>query len=267
MPSSPPPLKIALCYPGRESCFDEFRDCLEFLIDAISKRPDLELFRLRLKGCSLLAQARSVLAERAVEEGADVILWIDDDIVFEAEDAISLCESANSGHPIIGAVCSTKRPGGQFTARFIPGTGVVGFFEKGKIIEIEGIGCGFTAVHRDVYLKAREYTPLVKSSFGGEFHAYYREIIRNDVWLGEDISFCIQAREHFPVFADTRIRAGHWGAYRFRLEDIILRIPTAREMMIDTRTGQAVDENGKPIVQESEPEVEVEETTDTVIAS
>lgn len=164
----------------------------------------------------LIDQARSYLASLALSKSdADVFVWIDDDIVFNAADVERL---ANSG-AFVGAAYSVRAPGGA-----IIGGGIgeeFTFFEGGTVRPVPTLGMGFTAIHRNVYEAVGKDLPEV--AIGGQkgtCKPYFANLIENGNYYGEDASFCLRAaRAGFAPHVNTTIRVLHKGEYLYGIED------------------------------------------------
>ena len=145
------------------------------------------------------ADARNLLAREAIESGADRVLWIDSDMVFDEDLMIRLGEDLDAGWDM---VC------GLYFKRELPVTPVIYSdinveecktrvymnYPKDAMFAING--CGFGAVMMTTELLKRvgdyPFTPLPK--------------------LSEDLSFCARATDAGARIAcDSRIKVGHVG--------------------------------------------------------
>ena len=145
------------------------------------------------------ADARNLLAREAIESGADRMLWIDSDMVFDEDLMIRLGEDLDAGWDM---VC------GLYFKRELPVTPVIYGdinveecktrvymnYPKDAMFAING--CGFGAVMMTTELLKRvgdyPFTPLPK--------------------LSEDLSFCARAANVGARMAcDSRIKVGHVG--------------------------------------------------------
>lgn len=143
--------------------------------------------------------ARNLLAREAIESGADRVLWIDSDMVFQDDLMIRLGEDLDAGWDM---VC------GIYFKRELPVTPVIysrfdmqrqkvmpySDYPKDTIFPIAG--CGFGAVMMTTELLTRlgdyPFSPLPR--------------------LSEDLSFCERAGDAGARMAcDSRIKVGHVG--------------------------------------------------------
>lgn len=179
-------------------------------------------------GCSLLDHARSILATDFYNTDNDVMVWLDDDMLFDAQEFVRLAQEAHERKAIVGAVASTKKPLGEITARFKKETEHAVFFEDGEVMPVDTIGTGLTAVSRDVLVRIieAEEVQCVRVPGNRRIWAFFMTLVTDfeddgaGCWWGEDTSFCLRARAAgCKVYADTRMRVGHKGSYVYQLED------------------------------------------------
>ena len=147
--------------------------------------------------------ARNLLAREAIESGADRVLWIDSDMVFDEDLMIRLGEDLDQGWDM---VC------GIYFKRELPVTPVIYSdidaaegrtrvymnYPKDAMFAING--CGFGAVMMTTELLKRvgdyPFTPLPH--------------------LSEDLSFCRRATDAGARIAcDSRIKVGHVGVIAY----------------------------------------------------
>lgn len=153
---------------------------------------------------SLVYVARENLAGGAIEMGADYVLWLDSDMVFNPDTLVRLLADKDKGDivsglyyrrvspftPVLFKDLSIKETGASWTE-----------FEElpEEIFECGGIGFGCvltpTSVLADVLAKyGTMFTPLQG--------------------MGEDLSFCWRARElGYKIVCDPEIALGHVGTY------------------------------------------------------
>lgn len=198
------------------------------------------------QGCPYICLARAVLAQMALDEAdkdnsVDRILWIDHDIVFEAEDAIRMLEALDDEHPIIGAPYSMKKPGRGLIGPFDPSSEVVHFYKKGGLypaLPRAGVGMGFTAVLLKVYRDLAPTLPLCPDAITGRtLRPFYALEATEEGYFGEDFSFCRRAQKiGHKSFLDTRPRLLHMGSYAYKIEDAGTIVPALDGLTIVNKT-------------------------------
>lgn len=169
-----------------------------------------------------IGHARSTLASRALHDGFEEILWIDSDIVFDANDVDKL--RAHDA-PIVGGVYAVK---GNRRLALVPlSKGEIVLGESGGLLEVRYLGTGFMLTRRTVYDTIRRHHDLPSCSGNPPVVPYFRSVLTEDPalgpgvhYLGEDYSFCQRARAAgLGVWVDTSIRLGHIGPYVYHWED------------------------------------------------
>jgi len=221
--------KIGFCLPQRDLSLALWRTSVTNLATSLSNEHGFQVAGYEQTGNSLLEQARSMVATEALDDGCDVLLWADDDVTF-GSDASRLVLGALQKETMVAAVMPV-RDGTKLNAEFeIPeGESInVKFLEHGGLYPINFAGMALTAVHRCVYermgsLMTRHMMVAgVKTAF-----PFYRSLIKdieNGIpkrWYGEDVSFCIRARElGFRLWADTYVEAYHHTRKAWSVRDL-----------------------------------------------
>lgn len=176
-------------------------------------------WRQRTKiGDALIARSRSIIVTRWWHEtNDDVLLMVDDDIVFTPADADRVAELCRGGLDIVCGAYPVH-DGGHMACRFFPGTGVVSFGPKQPVVEIEYAATGFVAVHRKVVDALVADLPLCHANQPWGFYPLFQaSMVYNDAagvheWLSEDWGLCQRAREHgFRVWLDPQTVLTHLG--------------------------------------------------------
>lgn len=164
-----------------------------------------------------LPRLRNSIAARALDWGADAILWMDSDIAGSGKDALALWES---GKDIIGAA-PQKRPahyGDPVSVAFKPLPGGQVTLKDG-MVEVGAVPTAFCLHRRAVYERLRDEGIAVRlvNRDGGQ-----SEWFRNFFWYeleetpdgfvddGEDYYFCRKARSlGFECFIHAGVRPIH----------------------------------------------------------
>lgn len=185
-------------------------------------RTELGVVVLDVTGSSHIDIARSQLATAAMGLGADVVVFIDSDIVFDPHDVARIADVARETLGVVGAPYSLRGLGIGVGVGVVPQDDHVTFFEGGGLYEVSDVlGMGFTAIHRQVFDRIAEipgYEPVITPN--GECVPFFQKLILNGRWDGEDLSFCRAARSvGAAVHLDTRFRVTHLGVHAFRVED------------------------------------------------
>lgn len=153
---------------------------------------------------SLVYASRQFLAETAVKEGADYILWLDSDMTFDSDLLIDLMKDVQEGRDFVSGLYFRRKPPytpvlykkirmGMFANEGI--TIEYDDYPENEIFEIDA--CGFGGVLMR--------TEMVKAIIEKEGHTFSPLL-----GYGEDISFCIRAKRlGYQLWCDSRIKMGH----------------------------------------------------------
>ena len=175
-------MKIAICVPCRDSVMSGFAFDLANLVGYVSRHTDHKITLLQMPGTLIFTQ-REKLAEEALADGAEAILWIDSDMRFPAN---TLEVMLSRKVPILGVNATTRRAPILPTALNLEmekDTAVLRKVEsRGKqgIEQVTAVGFGVT---------------LVKSQVFREIPKPWFNIIWKDDGdiIGEDVHFCVKA--------------------------------------------------------------------------
>jgi hypothetical protein len=176
----------------------------------------------RVRGYSAIDAARNQMASDALAQGFDELMWIDADIVFDADDVDKL---RRHDLPIVCGLYP-KKGKREFASAFLPGERQVRFGVHGGLHEILYCGFGFVLTRRIVHETIRRQMglPVCNERFDSPLVPYFAPLIvgtGEQTWyLNEDYAFCDRARRcHFRIMADTTVRLWHVGSYRYGWED------------------------------------------------
>lgn len=174
-------------------------------------------------GDALVSRSRSLAASLFLRSDADVMLMIDSDIQFRAEDAVAICYKALDKR-LIAAMYLTRNISAQ-PAMMLPEEPVM-FEPNAQPVEAPFISTGFMAVHRGVFAKLAEELPLCHRDWTDKgvdtsFYPFFMPFVMDGMYLSEDWAFVQRAREAgFPAYLDPSIRLGHVATEVKTLEDL-----------------------------------------------
>lgn len=156
--------------------------------------------------CSLIYHARTSLCKMALEAGADYVLWLDSDVIFEPDLMERLMEDIQ-GRDMVTAVYHGRRPPFKpviwktITTGLLPENMVVEQYDdypEDGLFEIAA--CGFGAV-------------LMKIGVIADVAATFHQTFSPLPGLGEDLSFCVRARNcGIKIWCDPKLQIGHKGS-------------------------------------------------------
>ena len=149
---------------------------------------------IALEAGTLVYLARNRLANKAINEGFDRVLWLDSDMVFQPDivDALEFCEKPF----VCGAFQSRRPPYSSCVFKDIR----LKSLERVKEYGLEPFrvdGCGFACV-----LMKTEVLEAVSRKHGKCFTPMED--------YGEDLAFCVRAKEQgYEIWCDPTARVGH----------------------------------------------------------
>lgn len=165
---------------------------------------------------SLVYDSRNLLTQRALEWGADRILWLDSDMQFEADFFERLSARMDQGLEYVSGLYFTRKDEPEpciyqtVTEQQNEDGSITPLAEPireipDRIFEIAGSGFG------GVMMSARLLERVCRT-FGLPFSPL--------MGFGEDLSFCRRVQLlGVPMFCDPEIRMGHVGQYIFTEKD------------------------------------------------
>ena len=158
---------------------------------------------------SLIYDTRNQLAEKAINEKFDRILWFDSDMTFKPDFAHKLAKHLDDGMEFVSGLYMTRKPPIRPTIfkTLTANPPKVKFYDdypRNSVFEIEA--CGFGGVMMNVSLLRR-----VGDAFGLPFSPI--------MGVGEDLSFCHRVKAlGVKMYCDSSLKMGHIG-YKEITED------------------------------------------------
>ena len=206
-------MKTLIAVPSHDYNHADFTRCLMNL-----EMPEETSFTLITN--TLIYNARTLIANNAVELGFDRVLWIDSDMTFSPDALIRLSENMDQGLDMVCGLYFTRKfpifPGIQSELHWRikedgwVDTGAKCYMEypKDSLFEVEGCGFGFVMTSVDLLKRMKE-------KYGSPFYPL--------MGMGEDTSFCWRVREAgVKIWCDSRVKCGHIGQMEFD-EDLYLK--------------------------------------------
>lgn len=193
--------------------------------------PDAEFEFQVLDGDALIARSRSRLATHFLmnRKDCDVMLFLDDDIVYAPGDIIRMVRGMVREK--LGVVCApyvTKDPlKPSWTFRPLADTAPIPFGEKGGFVEIEYGATGCMAISRLVLQDIVKQGKLhLCKDINNKFYPFFDTMESQDydgVWeyLSEDWAFCLRAREAgHKIYLDSTVKLKHIGEKEYSWDDL-----------------------------------------------
>lgn len=198
-------MKIMIAIPAQDMMHTGFAQSLLGL-----KVPEGASIRYGMIMNSLVYDARNALAQQALAEDMDYILWLDSDMTFSNDLLLRLLEDDKD---IVAGLFFRRRP--PFNPclyktlradRERPERNAheqYNDYPRDELFEVEG--CGMAAV----LTKADVFRKITLNEIGDGRKAVAPPFVPL-LGYGEDLSFCIRAREAgCEVWCDSRVKVGH----------------------------------------------------------
>jgi len=181
---------------------------------------------------TLIFDQREKLAESALKEGADYILWVDADMRFP-KNTIEYLISLDKD--IVGANATTRVPPIHGTAKNAwinkeektINWQKINSKDKKGLERVTAIGCGVMLVKAEVFRK----TPRPW---------FWFEQLPGEKLLGEDVYFCVKAHDAgFETWVDHEFSnaVGHVGSYTFGWHEVASKENDGSDELLYTKDG------------------------------
>jgi hypothetical protein len=179
---------------------------------------------------ALIDRSRSIHATKAMEEGYDILVFIDDDIRFRIQDLYQLIREAHERKTVVGCLYMKRKAPLELVGCPLDGPQDLQIGEMGRVQEVRYVGTGLMAISRKVLLGVATLLnvqgPKLRTGAiledGGELHIwpFFMPMAHDGIYLSEDYSFCQRASDAgFKILADTRIILGHVGEHVYSAFD------------------------------------------------
>ena len=166
--------------------------------------------RLEVVSNSLVYDSRNLLAAKAIDDDCDYVLWIDSDMVFNADLLEKLLEKIE-GKDFISVLAFTRHlpvspnayviDASKESLRYKP----IKNYPKNQLFKVDAAGFGTVLTS----------TKILKAVFDK-----YERPFNPDMGLGEDLTFCYRARQlGFDLWCDSSVKIGHVGRYVYGEND------------------------------------------------
>ena len=203
-------MKIFLCIP----CMDTVNT--QFLMSLLQIHSKHEI-RYGITACTMIQDARNILAQNALTYGYDRIMWLDSDMVVDPDIVDRLSDDLDEGRDFVTGLYFTRREEQKpviFEKLWFeeaenglatPHADFKMQYEQDSIFRVAGCGFGACMMRTDVLKK-------VIDEYGQPF-----ALIPG---FGEDISFCTRCGElGIKIYCDSGIKCGHIGTKVFTEND------------------------------------------------
>ena len=178
----------------------------------------VKLYMTHLSGCSLITKARNALVADFLKSDADTLLFVDADVVINADDVLRLLALSQDKDITAGIYPRRGMDRKFFLDYYLDDNGALEFDANG-MLRVKRIGTGFMMIQRHVFETLIERHPewaYENNVDNRTDYAVFDLGIVNGEYFGEDYLFCDRATaEGFTVFLDPAISLPHVGTEKF----------------------------------------------------
>lgn len=170
--------------------------------------------RMEMVG-ALVEWARDGLVDAFLKSKSNVLFWVDSDMVWEPEQFMRLVVLSQL-RPVVCAAYPAKKDPLTFFVNYDKTKPLVP--DELGLLEMYGVGLGFTAMRREVVEKVAAKAPRVADEISGQEMASVFRLDRVDgKRRGEDMAFFADIREAgYKVLLDPSVDLGHVGRKEYR---------------------------------------------------
>lgn len=184
-------MKVAICCPTRDRPHQAFLDSLEASIPLLDAKGYDHKATFQI-GCPYISAARATMLRKSMIWGADVFIFLDDDVSWKPQDLIDLIEAEGD---VVGGTYRFKSEEENVYMGFIL-TGPNGrpmCRPSDGAIEAHRLPAGFLKVTKAAIEKfMRDYPELIINADENGFESpdLFNHGVHKGIWYGEDYAFC-----------------------------------------------------------------------------
>ena len=180
-----------------------------------------------LSGCSIITKARNILAANFLESDCTDMLFVDADIVVDAESVLRLL-ALSTGKDITAGMYTRRAEDKKFFLDIYTDANSALEFDKHGLLRVENVATGFMMIQRHVLVgmvAARPELKYFNDTYNRDEYALFDFELAEGQYFGEDYTFCRRARANgFTIFVDPEITLPHVGSqeYHRSFKDAVL---------------------------------------------
>ncbi len=186
--------KVVFCIPTVKRPHDKTLEALEKSVPLIVDRGYEEGLATEI-GSAYISWARCNLIEKAMRNGADIIVFIDHDVSWKPHDLLKLIETPGD---VVAGTYRFKTDAVEYMGKAYTDTDGRLITREDGCIKAQFAPAGFLKLTRQsVEIFAKQYPELTTySKDSGKRHVdMFNHGVRDGIWYGEDYAFCRRWRE------------------------------------------------------------------------
>lgn len=201
---------VALLSYKAEPCL-QVMEFLQKEMMEMAQLPDTTVAYTSLSGDSMLPHARNVLVANFVARNGTDLIFMDDD---NYPDPGGLRRLISHDVDVVGLPCRAKEDECKWPVRWLTDRPVEQ--SANGLIEVESTGTGIIRFSRKcidrMILAQQDRWYHDKTADGGKAWPLFEYQVKNNLWHGEDVTFCLRWRElGGKVFIDPAVNTHHVG--------------------------------------------------------
>ena len=170
-------------------------------------------------GCSVVSRVRNLIAQDFLDSDCDHLMFIDADMVFEADDVLRLL-AWNQELAIVAGAYEARKEGKVYILTLHGDKETVEMNPLG-LVRAKRVATGFMMIQRKVFEKLRDDHPewLHKDNTTPRMlYCFFDFKLTPEGYIGEDFLFCIRAIEagFDDIWVDPTIKLGHMGVHEYK---------------------------------------------------
>jgi hypothetical protein len=177
-------MKVVFCVPSLEGPTTPLIESLEASLPLLDK---WDHAAVEERGCPYISSARATMLHKALEAGADVILFLDYDLSWRPEDLVRLIETEGD---VVAGLYRFKQAKERYMGSVLPGPDGMPIIRDDGCVKAELVPAGFLKITRRVYDVLRKAHPELLYGNKDKPHLdLFNHGAHEGLWWGEDYAF------------------------------------------------------------------------------
>lgn len=202
-------MKVAFCTPTITRPFPQYLEAMEAsvpLLDAAG----IEHQAVFEVGCPYISAARAKLTRKALDAGADVIIYIDHDLSWDPQDLLTLIQTEGD---VLAGSYRYKKDEEEYMGTIMSDAQGRPLLRKDGLIVAEWVPGGFLKVTRTAIRRLMKAHPeLLYGAPESPHFDLFNHGAHNWLWYGEDYAFSRRySASVSPIWIIPDLNLTHWG--------------------------------------------------------
>lgn len=180
-------MKVVFATPSLSGPTAPYKEALE-KSDALIRAAGWETGIVQEIGCPYISQARATMTRKALDAGADVIVYIDYDLSWDPADLLTLIETEGD---VVAGTYRFKTDKDEYMGELVATPTRIPFVRGDGAVKMHRVPAGFLKVTKDaISIFARAYPHLTYGCGYAPFVDIFNHGAHKGTWYGEDYAFC-----------------------------------------------------------------------------